>query len=71
MPKMQHVDSSSIESIGYDSDNQKLYVKFLSSGKTYVYIDVNKSVYQEFLQADSKGGYLNLNIRNDYQYYNL
>ncbi len=68
MPEMQSVDSSSIEAVGYDSDNQVLYVRFLNSGKTYVYYDVDEPVHREFLQADSKGRYFGSNIRNHYQY---
>ncbi|SFL20675.1 KTSC domain-containing protein [Nitrosomonas aestuarii] len=67
MPDMEFVDSSNIEAIGYDSDNQELHVKFLQSGETYVYYSVDEWVYQEFMQADSKGIYLNTNIRNAFQ----
>lgn len=67
MPDMQYVDSSNIEAIGYDSDNQELHVRFLKSGETYVYYGVDEWVFQEFLQADSKGRYLNANIRDSYQ----
>lgn len=68
MPDMQFVDSSNIEAIGYDPDNQELHVRFLKSGETYVYYGVDEWVYQEFMQADSKGSYLNMNIREAYQY---
>ena len=68
MPEMQYVDSSNIEAIGYDSDNQQLHVRFLKSGETYVYYGVDEWVFQEFLQADSKGKYLNINIRDNYRY---
>ena len=68
MPEMQFVDSSNIEAIGHDSDNQELHVRFLKSGETYVYYGVDEWVYQEFLQADSKGTYLNTNIKNCFQY---
>lgn len=67
MPDMEFVDSSNIEAIGYDSDNQELHVRFLKSGETYVYYSVDEWVYQEFMQADSKGIYLNTNIRNAFQ----
>ncbi|MCY4149582.1 MAG: KTSC domain-containing protein [Gammaproteobacteria bacterium] len=68
MPDMQFVDSSNIESIGYDSENQELHVRFLQSGETYVYYDVDERVFEEFLQADSKGVYLNTNIKKRFQY---
>lgn len=68
MPEMEFIDSSNIEAIGYDSDNQELHVRFLKSGETYVYYGVDEWVFQEFMQADSKGIYLNNNIKERYQY---
>lgn len=71
MPEMQFVDSSNIEAIGYDHDNQELHVRFLQSGETYAYYGVEEWVFQEFLQADSKGIYLNTNIKERYSYTKL
>ena len=68
MVEMRFVDSSSVEAIGYDPDAQELYVRFLQSGQTYVYYGVEEWVFQEFLQADSKGAYLNTNIRGGFQH---
>ena len=63
MPEMEFVDSSNVEAIGYDSGSQELHVRFLKSGETYVYYNVDEWVFQEFLSADSKGKYLNANIK--------
>ena len=71
MPEMHFVSSSNVEAIGYDSDNQELHVQFLKSGETYVYYAVEDWVFQEFMQADSKGTYLNTNIKGRYQYSKL
>ena len=71
MPEMLYVDSSNIEAIGYDPDNQELHVLFLKSGETYAYYDVEEWVFQEFLQANSKGIYLNAKIKPSYQYAKL
>ena len=68
MVEMHFVDSSSVEAIGYDPDAQELYVRFLQSGQTYVYYGVEEWIFQEFVQADSKGAYLNTNIRGGFQY---
>ncbi|MEX2628484.1 MAG: KTSC domain-containing protein [Tistlia sp.] len=68
MIEMHYVDSSNIEAIGYDHDNQELHVRFLRSGETYVYYGVEEWVFQELLQADSKGTYLNTHIKRKYQY---
>lgn len=64
---MEMVDSSNIESVGYDSDARELHVSFVS-GKTYVYSDVDDWVFHELLASESKGSYLNREIRNRYQF---
>jgi len=68
MPDMQYVDSSNIEAIGYDISSQELHVRFLKSGDTYVYYAVDEWVFVEFMQSDSKGKYLNANIKPNYQF---
>ena len=68
IPNMHPVDSTNVESIGYDSDSHNLYVRFLKSGDTYIYYSVDEWVFQEFMDSDSKGGYLNTNIKGVYQY---
>ena len=40
----------------------------MKSGETYVYYGVEEWVFQEFMQADSKGTHLNTNIKGRYQY---
>jgi hypothetical protein len=49
---MEHVavSSSNIESIGYDSDAQKLQVK-MKHGKTYEYSKVPESVHRDLMAA--------------------
>ena len=68
MPEMHFVDSTNIEAIGYDENTQELHVRFLKSGETYVYYGVEKWVFQELMRADSKGIYLNTNIKGKYQF---
>ena len=70
MPEMNPVVSSNVEAIGYDPDNQELHVRF-KSGATYVYYDVEEWVFREFMQAGSKGIYLNTNIKDQYRYKRL
>jgi hypothetical protein len=57
-PEMQAVDSSSIEAVGYDSEDREIYVRFLD-GRTYAYSDTDKSTFEELLSADSVGSYFN------------
>jgi hypothetical protein len=71
MPEMIFVDSLNIEAIGYDIGTLELHVRFLRSGETYVYYAVEEWRYQELMQADSKGTYLNVNIKPNYQYAKL
>ena len=66
-PEMHYVDSSNVEAVGYDPATQELVVQFLASG-TYVYFDVEEWVFDEFLQAPSKGQYVNLNVKGRYQF---
>lgn len=63
---MHMVDSSNIESIGYDADARELHVRFLQSGEIYVYYNVDEWIFTEFMAADSKGRYLNENIKSVY-----
>lgn len=71
MAEMIFVDSSNIEAIGYDAETLELHVRFLKSGETYAYYAVEEWRYQELMQADSKGIYLNANIKPNYQYAKL
>jgi hypothetical protein len=67
MPEMHYVDSKNIEAIGYDTNAQELHIRFLKSGETYVYYAVEEWVFNEMMQADSKGKYLNAKIKPNYQ----
>jgi len=67
MTEMHFVESSNVEAIGYDEATRQLHVRFLKSGLTYVYYDVEDWVFQEFLQAASKGIFLNERIKPGYQ----
>jgi hypothetical protein len=71
VPEMVFVDSSNVEAIGYDAVTLELHVRFLKSGETYVYYAVEDWRYQELMQADSKGVYLNSNIKPNYQFAKL
>lgn len=46
-------------------------MRFSKSGTTYVYHGVEEWVYSEFMAAESKGQYLNANIKNVYQHSQL
>lgn len=59
------VDSSNIESIGYDENSLTLEVEF-KGGSVYEYSGVPEHIYIELKEASSVGSYFNQNIRNDY-----
>ena len=67
IPEMKPVQSSNVESVGYDVDSQTVYVKFLD-GKMYTYKGVPEPDYLGLLSAPSVGSYLHRNFRNVYPY---
>lgn len=67
MPEMHFVTSSNIEAIGYDPEAQELHVRFVKSGATYAYYGVQRWVFDEFLQAESKGKFFLERIKPHYQ----
>jgi hypothetical protein len=67
MAEMIYVDSSNIEAIGYDDDAQELHVQFLNSGH-YVYSNVPRFVFDNLMNANSKGSFLNREVKGIYQY---
>ena len=68
--KRIYVRSSSISHVGYDRRTRTLEVEF-RNGRAYQYLGVPPQIYHELMQADSKGIYLNANIKPNYQYAKL
>ena len=66
LPKMKRVDSSSIEEIGYDKEQQELYIRFLNNGSLYVYRNVPEIEFTSLKEASSHGKYFHHNIKNNY-----
>ena len=58
------VKSSNIISVGHDGTN--LYVNYKSG--TYKYDNVDKSVYESLISSESKGRFMNENIKGKYNY---
>ena len=67
MPEMQPVSSSNIVAVGYDVENQAVYVQFMD-GSTYAYKGVPEHEYENLRTASSVGSYLNRNYKNVYPY---
>ena len=63
--EMVRVESSNIEAVGYDADKQELRVRF-TGGATYIYREVPKDIFDQFMAAPSKGRYLATVIKPGY-----
>jgi hypothetical protein len=57
------IDSSVIATIGYDPLAKLLDIEFKDDGKVYRYFDVPLSEYEAFMEAPSKGTYLNTEFK--------
>jgi hypothetical protein len=56
------VESTTLVSAGHDANSATLELQF-RSGAVYRYFGVPQRVFQDLLQAESKGVYFNQNIR--------
>lgn len=63
-------DSTNIESVAYDKDDQMLLVRF-HSGTEYAYFNVPEDKYQSLLESESKGKFFNTEIKKDFEYKKL
>ncbi len=68
MPVMHPVQSSNLEAVGYDEEENLLYVAFNAKRNTprtlYRYFEVAPEVFSDLLNSGSKGQYFHQNIRN-------
>lgn len=64
---MHPVSSSNIAELGYDVDNQIVYVRFLNN-TMYIYKGVPQHEYDGLRTAPSIGSYLHRNFKNVYPY---
>ena len=62
-----HIKSSTIRSVGYETDYQTLELEF-NSGEVYRYFKVPELHYTGLLEAVSHGQYFNLHIKDHYLY---
>jgi hypothetical protein len=65
--KRLHVSSSAIRSIGYDHALHLLEVEY-ASGQVYRYYGVPRREYQRLTEAESKGAFVNREIKPKYLY---
>jgi hypothetical protein len=64
----QPVESSLIRSVGYDLAGSILEIELIEPNRLYTFYDVPYSVYDELMDAPSKGRYFNEFIRDLYAY---
>lgn len=60
--KMIEVESSVIDSVGYDHDSGTLMIVFRDGHVHELYL-VPRHVYEELLEADSKGSFFNEKLK--------
>jgi len=60
-------ESSNITRFSYDENNQVLMVEF-KRGELYNYFDVPKIIFDQMIQAASKGQFLSQNVKKTYRY---
>lgn len=65
--KLVKVQSSNVKAVGWEKE--VLFVQY--NNGIYTYDKVNKETYEELLKAESKGKYLNENIKNKYEFKKL
>lgn len=68
---MTPVQSSSVATVGYDPRARALYLRFRQSDRIYRYRGVAADVYQELMQAESKGRFVNTRIKPNDPYTKL
>lgn len=61
------VDSTTLRTVGYDAGRQILQLEF-QNRSIYQYFEVPATIYQELIQAPSKGAYFNRSIRSRFDF---
>ena len=56
------IDSTSLESVGYEAESKTLEVEF-AGGAVYQYLEVPEVEHRRFMRARSRGAYLNQHIK--------
>ncbi|SOD12264.1 KTSC domain-containing protein [Pedobacter xixiisoli] len=67
IPELIPVSSSNIESVGYDAENEFVFIKYTNQS-IYVYKGVSQVEYENLLYAPSVGSYMHRNFKNVYPY---
>ena len=65
--EMVKVESSNINAVGYDMSFGSLIVEY-KSGSKYQYKNVPYELYENLLKAESKGRFVNENVKSKFEY---
>lgn len=57
------VESSCLSHVGYDHEQQTLYLTYRPTGMTYLYYDVSQSDFEALMNAPSLGQHVNRVIK--------
>lgn len=63
----QPVDSTNIQSVGYDASAATLEIEF-RAGTIYQYFGVPAQVHSELMAARSKGSYFNKHVKSRFRF---
>lgn len=64
--RRHHVKSTAVRSAGYDEEEWVLQLEF-TNGSVYNYLRVPPREYRALLEAESKGKYVNLQVKPYYE----
>lgn len=59
---MMFVESRALDQMGYDEEANELHVVF-KNGRRCVYMNVPSHIWEGMVNADSRGGYLDANVK--------
>jgi hypothetical protein len=65
--KRRHVQSSALQSVGYDPEKKILELEFKNSGGVWQYYRLPSAVYHKFIHAESLGSYFVTKIKGRYR----
>jgi len=64
------IDSTAIARAGYDAARRTLTLEY-RNGRIYDYFGVPPELYKQLLSADSAGEFVNLEIKPNYEYFEV
>ena len=65
--KRHYVNSSALQSVGYDPEREILELEFRDNGGVWQYFKLPVSVYKKFIHASSLGNYFVTRIKGKYR----